>query len=387
MTPVLALSNIGLQFRGNFCNAKTKIVDNKAGEFSEISHKSSCNTYILNNKRRFSLLVRASFDCSPWGVSTINGREHMALIPHTAIKLANESTTQTTFDPFLLGVFVEDKFVYRQSFIVRSYEIGPDKTVTIYALMNFLQETAINNVTSYGVSGNNFATTREMDRHTLIWVANRIQIQVQKYSKWGDKIDVDTWFHFVGKNGMRRDSIIRDHCTKEIIARATSTWAMMNKETRRLSKLPESVKQELFPFRYDRHAISSEEIDCQKIHKLTDDTAETIRSGMTVRRNDMDANQHVNNVKYISWILESVPREVLDDYDITSMTLEFRRECTQSSVLESMTSPSCNVISDSNNSSVERKHDLQYTHLLRLQDNKAELVRGRTKWRLRQNHK
>lgn len=39
----------------------------------------------------------------------------------------------------LLGKFVEKRFVYRQSFIIRSYETGPDGTATMETLMNLLQ--------------------------------------------------------------------------------------------------------------------------------------------------------------------------------------------------------------------------------------------------------
>ncbi|KAK7350714.1 hypothetical protein VNO77_09613 [Canavalia gladiata] len=379
----LAMTSTRLQFGGNFCNAKkTKIVD-KAGEFSKLSFNSSCNTVTWNNKRRFSLMVSANFDWSPQGVDTIN----VPLAPLTQGKLENESTAHTSLVTFLRGCFVEERLVYRQIFVVRSYHIGPDKTLTIETLMNFLQEIALNQVSSCGVSGSDFGTTREMDLRKLIWVATRMQIQVHRYSKWGDEIEVDTWFDAVGKNGMRRDWIIRDHYTKEVIARATSTWAMMNRETRRLSKIPEEVRQEIVPLLYDRLAITSEEIDSKKIHMLTDDTAERVRSGIVPRWNDIDVNQHVNNVKYIGWILESVAKEVLGAYNMANMTLEFRRECTQSDVLESMSSPSSNVIDGSNNNSVNRKFDLQYTHLLRLEDHKAELVRARTEWRLKQKHK
>lgn len=84
-----------------------------------------------------------------------------------------------------------------------------------------------------------------------------------------------------------------------------------------------------------------------------------------------------------------MPEEVLRDYKMTNMTLEFRRECTQSSLLESMTSPTTRVIGASNNDAIaiDRKTHLQYTHLLRLQHDKAELVRARTEWHLKQKHK
>ncbi|KAG5035758.1 hypothetical protein JHK87_010668 [Glycine soja] len=301
---------MGLQFRGNWCNVNK----NKGREFLKPNFNSSCNTNIaLNNKRRFSLLVTASSQCSPGRImGTINEIKHVPMIHPAAGKLANENKQHTTLVTLFRGRFVKDR---------------------------------------------------------------------------GEEIEVDTWFDIAGKNGIRRDWIIRDHYTKEIIAKATSTWTMMNRETRRLSKISEEVRQELVPFFFNKLAIAREEIDHQKIHKLTDSTAESFRYGVTPGWNDMDVNQHVNNVKYIRWILESVPREVLEDYKMTSMTLEFRRECTQSDLLESMSSSSSNVTGASNNDSVNTKPDLQYIHLLRLQDNKAELVRARTEWHLKQNHK
>jgi len=42
-------------------------------------------------------------------------------------------------DPFGIGKIVEDGFVFRQNFSIRSYEIGADKTASIETLMNHLQ--------------------------------------------------------------------------------------------------------------------------------------------------------------------------------------------------------------------------------------------------------
>ncbi len=58
------------------------------------------------------------------------------------------------------------------------------------------------------------------------------------------------------------------------------------------------------------------------------------------------------------------------------MTMEYRRECRQSNLLESLTS----TTEDLNNNSCNRQADLEYTHLLRMQNDKAEIVRARTEW-------
>ncbi|KAL6545011.1 hypothetical protein OROHE_009918 [Orobanche hederae] len=113
---------------------------------------------------------------------------------------------------------------------------------------------------------------------------------------------------------------------------------MMNRVTRRLSKIPDEVKKEDHPFYLNRATISTKDTDIDKIEKLTDETAEMIRTGLVPRWSDMDANQHVNNVKYNGWLLESVPINVLEDYNMKMMTLEYRRECRQSNLLESLTS-------------------------------------------------
>lgn len=288
---------------------------------------------------------------------------------------------------FRLGKFAEGRLVYRQQFVVRSYEIGPDRTATMETLMNLLQETALNHVMCSGLAGDGFGATRQMSLRKLIWVVTRINIQVDEYSRWGDVVEIDTWVASSGKNGMRRDWIIRDRNTKNMIARATSNWVMMNRETRRLSKIPDEVRQEVLPFYLDRSIIAAAAAGGRKIEKLTDSTAEHIRSGLAPRWSDMDVNQHVNNVKYIGWILESVPLDVLEDYHLTSITLDYRRECRQSQLLESLTSmtTSSSAPAEPPLTSSLCGSDLYSTHLIRQQDDRAEIVRACAEWRRKEH--
>lgn len=43
----------------------------------------------------------------------------------------------------------------------------------------------------------------------------------RKFVDRGDVVEIDTWVDAAGKNGMRRDWIIRDYNTQKIITRAT----------------------------------------------------------------------------------------------------------------------------------------------------------------------
>ncbi|CAL9116845.1 unnamed protein product [Musa acuminata var. zebrina] len=57
---------------------------------------------------------------------------------------------------FRQGLIVEGGVRYRQTVVIRSYEVGPDKTATLETILNLLQETALNHVWLSGLLGDGF---------------------------------------------------------------------------------------------------------------------------------------------------------------------------------------------------------------------------------------
>ncbi|XWS50780.1 hypothetical protein CRYUN_Cryun12cG0117800 [Craigia yunnanensis] len=311
----------------------------------------------------------------------------------------NIPTKKQLVDPFRQGIIVEGGVGYRQTVVIRSYEVGADKTATLESLLNLLQETALNHVWVSGLLGDGFGATHGMIRNSLIWVVTRMQLQVGQYPIWGEVMDVDTWVGASGKNGMRRDWLIRSRVTGQVYARATSTWVMMNQQTRRLSKMPEEVRDEISPWFIEKNAIQEEIPDA--IKKL-DNTAKYINSNLKPRRTDLDMNHHVNNVKYVNWMLETIPEIFLAGYQLFSITLEYRRECGSSDMVESLCQPDEDQVlqdglQDDNGKNYNEllqasvlegdaspsRPPLCFTHLLQMTvDSKTEeIVRGRTTWK------
>lgn len=69
-----------------------------------------------------------------------------------------------------------------------------------------------------------------------------------------------------------------------------SVWVMMNKNTRRLSKMPDEVRAEIGPYFNDRSAITEEQSEklAKTGNKVGDDATEQfIRKGLTVSQLDM----------------------------------------------------------------------------------------------------
>lgn len=48
----------------------------------------------------------------------------------------------------------------------------------------WLQEAALNHVTSLGLLGDGFGCTREMSKRDLIWVVTRLHVVVDRYRAW-----------------------------------------------------------------------------------------------------------------------------------------------------------------------------------------------------------
>lgn len=217
----------------------------------------------------------------------------------------------------------------------------------------------------------------------------------------GEVLDIDTWVGSSGKNGMRRDWLIRGRNSGDVFVRATSTWVMMNKVTRRLSKMPEEVRGEIAPWFIDRHAIYQEEAT-DKIIKL-DSNAMYVDSDLKPKRSDLDMNHHVNNVKYVRWMLETLPDHFQQQNQLSSIILEYRKECGSSDVVQSICQPdddsippqedvsmaigpslSPELISGHHSLAGALQHSpMKYTHLLQLKagDKYEEIVRGRTTWK------
>uniref|UniRef100_A0A6N2M3L1 Acyl-ACP thioesterase-like C-terminal domain-containing protein n=1 Tax=Salix viminalis TaxID=40686 RepID=A0A6N2M3L1_SALVM len=73
----------------------------------------------------------------------------------------------------------------------------------------------------------------------------------------------------------------------------------------------------------------------ENINKLNTNAIFTNSNSMP-KRSDLDMNHHVNNVRYVNWMLETIPRKFLENYRLTRITLEYRRECSSSDMVQSL---------------------------------------------------
>jgi acyl-ACP thioesterase len=115
----------------------------------------------------------------------------------------------------------------------------------------------------------------------------------------------------------------------EAVFRAVSEWMTVDLSARKLVKLPDDFSA-LAPEGTPRVEIAPSE------GKFSDLDAVHGRAPVRVRLSDLDFNDHVNNVHYVAWALESLPA----DYRrrrATHLDIVFRQEALAGDELESCT--------------------------------------------------
>lgn len=336
-------------------------------------------------RRRYSAAVSSSVTRPPVFAAIVSDRGEACV----------QSGSGSLADRLRLGTLAEDGLSYKEKFIVRCYEVGINKTATVETIANLLQEVGCNHAQSVGFSTDGFATTPTMRKLHLIWVTARMHIEIYKYPAWSDVVEIETWCQGEGRIGTRRDWILKDYATGQIIGKATSKWVMMNQDTRRLQKVSDDVRDEYLVYcpRDLRLAFPEENnSSLKKIPKL-EDPGHYSRHGLMPRRADLDMNQHVNNVTYIGWVLESMPQEIINSHELQTITLDYRRECQQDDIVDSLTSVEevengGEAVSELNGTngyiSSDKQDSRQFLHLLRLSSDGLEINRGRTEWRKKQ---
>lgn len=271
---------------------------------------------------------------------------------------------------FSSGSYLPNSAIFRQKYSVRAYEIGPTGKISVETLMNLLLETGINSIKGMGLEVDMMGSTPEMRKQNLVWVATKVQVVIDRYPCCEDVVQVDNWSAVAGNNCIRRDAVIRDCKTGDTLVKASSSWVTMNIKTRRVGSIPEEVRAEMCSYLIDVPPVVE---DDYKLVKLDEATAGYICPDLKPRRSDLDFNQRVSSAKYIGWILESVPRKLLEDHELSHITMEYGRECHKDNVLKSLTTVS-------GGGGFVDSFVIECSHLLKL-ENGPEIMKARSKWK------
>jgi acyl-ACP thioesterase len=200
---------------------------------------------------------------------------------------------------------------WEDEYSISFYEVDAKNEAFLPVLWGFMQETAWHHADHLRVGYS------DLMEQQCFWVLSRLSIQMEEYPRWGDRIRVKTWLTGTGRLFALRHFSIAD-LTGKILGTAGSAWLVLDLKSRK----PQRIEP---LFKHLRHLFDHLPL-AEEPEKLPALVVPRLRKSYKVRYSDMDIHDHVSNIKYIEWILDSYPFEMNRTYQIHTFEINFLAE-------------------------------------------------------------
>jgi medium-chain acyl-[acyl-carrier-protein] hydrolase len=205
----------------------------------------------------------------------------------------------------------EKQWIWTDDYLIASYEVDARGKAPLPNLCKFMQETAYNHAfhLEFGYE--------HLKAQNRFWVLARLLIKIDRYPDWGEKIKLRTWptgvdglfacrdFRFVDNRGIT-------------LGGAASSWLILDAERRRPQR-PGELKERIRFYPGER-AVEGQP---SRLPKLSHPGQGPF---FPVQYSDLDLYNHVNNARYIQWVLDSYAPEMHRDYEVETFEINFLAE-------------------------------------------------------------
>lgn len=251
------------------------------------------------------------------------------------------------------SVPIPEPNIWQQTHQIRSYEVDCHHRLAILSIFNFMQEAASRHAEALGVS------IQQLLLENYTWLLSRLKIKIASFPVWQDRITISTW-----PSGAQRLFALRDFQLQDkhdqTVAAAVSAWLVLDVEKRRPVRIG--------PFIEKLRPLEGQHILPDTLDKLPGLEFRTHEKKFVVRYRDLDINQHVNNVSFVEWLVESIPIGVLNTSVLAELEINFMAEA----FYEDRILAACHPLDP---------HNTSFHHSLIRQQDGQELARAVTVWR------
>ena len=251
---------------------------------------------------------------------------------------------------------------HKEWFTIYTFQEDENGTATVQALCEYMQEAAGNHAAKLGLS------IEKLHSEGVAWVLARMRVVPVTLPPVHARIEVETWP--VGVEGLqyRRDFIVRDE-GGAVIARAVSHWVVVSLATRKVGRVPAFIAA----VSLDNAMTAMEDDGRRRLPEAGKGHASRV---FRARLADVDRNRHVNNVRYMEWILESVPETVRRNAALADLEITFRAEAYRDDRITVLAMPDAG-----SDGGPDAATPGMFIHSLVREEDEKELVRARSVWR------
>lgn len=192
---------------------------------------------------------------------------------------------------------MEQNGVWSEDIKIRAFMVDRNREANVVAIQNMCQEVAGNHANFRGLG------FEGMQARGLAWVLNRLKIKVFQFPKWTETVTVKTWVSQMQPFSHRHFQIILSNTIEErnpntngegaILANIYSIWIPIDVVTKRPKRVVD--------FEMPLHNLL---YGCEIPEKLPNTEGGIFSSERQVQYSDLDMLGHVNNAKYVEWLLD-----------------------------------------------------------------------------------
>ncbi|WP_231514766.1 acyl-[acyl-carrier-protein] thioesterase [Oceanobacillus salinisoli] len=207
---------------------------------------------------------------------------------------------------------MEASALYKKKYHIDLRDVDFTKKLKLSTLFSYFQDIASLASENLGVG----IDTLEK-KHGVAWVLMRIRVDIERLPRWDEEVTIETWPLEPGKLEFDRDYIVRDGNEKRILS-AVSSWVIMDLKERKLKRtksLPFT-----FPAPIEERAIDG------KLDKIKHSGPLEIVYSKVIGYSDVDFNGHLNNSKYVDYIMDCFPLEDHKKFATKSIEVNFIHE-------------------------------------------------------------
>jgi acyl-CoA thioester hydrolase len=179
-------------------------------------------------------------------------------------------------------------------FPVRFYECDAYSHLNNSNYVRYMQEAAF---AASADAGYNDARYYDMG---VIWLIRDTEVEYLKPLRYGDTAAVTTWVGDFRRVRSRRMYEVQNQETNGVLARGSTDWVLLDRETFRPVTIPEEMKLAFFP-----EGVPEEALPRDPFPKAPPAPTGAVTLARQVAWEDVDPAGHVNNAKYFSYIEEA----------------------------------------------------------------------------------
>ena len=203
--------------------------------------------------------------------------------------------------------------IIENEYTVKLSEIGKGNKVTNKAILSYLEDIGgiHSNQAGYGVF--------EIEKTHLSWILLGWKLQVIRRPKYTEKIKIKTWSKGVVKLYTYREFEVYDE-QDNLIIKASSKWVLLDIEKGKIVRIEPELMAKYQP------EPNKEVFSIEEFNKIKEPEEYKYEKLYTVRRADIDVNNHMHNLNYIELANEALPEDVYRGALFNDVRIEYKKE-------------------------------------------------------------